>query len=405
MHRKIRQLFFPVLIFALAITTLCSLAIVGVNRYYQAEINQEYASLLGVVASQAPTVEMSKLIQSLRYPSTETQQIGMKILRDYGYRPQDSVSEPTQDYLKTTLLVVAGGLTIFAVVTVLYFWWLDYCRQRQIRQLVDYLEELNSQTHDLKLAENREGEFSLLTNQLYKLIITQRTVAHTNQEDRQKLETALADISHQLRTPLTSLQITVDNLVADPAMPVSQRQEFLNSTSRQLEQMSSLVTTLLHLTKFDNHSIKLASQRLVVGELLNTVIQNLAVLAELNDLELILQGDLQVEVRLDARWQTEALTNIIKNCLEHSPRGEKIIITIKDCPLFLKIIIEDHGEGIAPSDLRHIFERFYSIKSSRHAGVGIGLAFAKAIIEAENGQIAVQSTPGKGTKFSITYFK
>lgn len=405
MHRKIRQLFFPVLIFTLVIIMLCSLTITGVNRFYQAKINQEYANLLGAVATQAPTAEMSQLIQLLQHPSTETQQAGMEILRDYGYRSQDSVSTPTQDYLKATLLVIVGGLTTFAVVTVLYSWWLDYCRQRQIRRLVDYLEELNSQTYDLKLAENREGEFSLLTNQLYKLIIMQRTVARTNQEDRQKLETALADISHQLRTPLTSLQIMVDNLVTDPAMPELQRQEFLNSTSRQLEQMSNLVTTLLNLAKFDNHSIKLASQRLVVEELLNMVIQNLAVLADLNDLELILQGDLRAEVRLDARWQTEALTNIIKNCLEHSPRGEKIIITVKDCPLFLKIIIEDHGEGIVPSDLRHIFERFYSIKSSQHTGVGIGLAFAKAIIEAENGQIAVQSTPGKGTKFSITYFK
>lgn len=232
-----------------------------------------------------------------------------------------------------------------------------------------------------------------------------REAADNNQKARQQLETALADISHQLRTPLTSMQVMVDNIYDDPEMPSAVRQDFLRSISRQVEAMSNLVMTLLNLAKFDNGSIVLQRLPVEAGELLREVRQKLEIMADLRGVEIVLKGDLSAKARLDRRWQVEALTNIVKNCLEHSPAGSKVTATVQNSPLFLRLQIHDTGEGIAAKDLRHIFERFYKAKNSAADSVGIGLAFAKTAIEADNGQISVKSQEGKGTEFTVTYFK
>ncbi len=406
MGRRLKQIVLPIIVM-LVVTVVVLLVLLGALRvHFKTAQNAEIAGIVGEITAANTEIDASALVEALSKPvSARDIRQGEELLKQYGYQEEDFTSLAAQNFVECAFATIVVVVCVFAIVIIAYFWLRDLYEQKQIEKLVEYLHMLDSQIHDLKLTENAEGQLSILTNELYKIMITLKTAALSNQEGRKNLETALADISHQLRTPLTSLQIMIDNIYNEPDMPVAVRQDFLQSIARQIEQMSSLITTLLNIAKFDNKTIKMNSSIITAGDLLTQVLQKLEVLADLNGITLEVSGDLTAKVKLDARWQSEALSNIIKNCLEHSTAGSKIIITAQNCPLFLKITIQDFGEGIAKQDLRHIFERFYKAKNSAQTSVGIGLSFAKTIIEADNGQIAVKSEEGVGTQFVITYFK
>ncbi len=409
MRRRLRRVMLPILIALALVGLLLAMLFRQWQQAYRTASNTELAEVLGMLQAELPEADFGPVVRRLQQPGVAGSQSaasrGEAILREYGYLEGDFASIASQRFGWLALAFGLICLVLLALLLAGYFWYDDHRRERQLLRLVAYLQDLKDHLRDLRLDENTEGELSLLTNELYKITVTLQEAAETNQRRSQNLETALADISHQLRTPLTSLQVMIDNIYDDPKMPEATRQDFLRSIGRQVESMSSLVTTLLNLAKFDNASIKLQRQPLIVNELFTRVRKKLEVLADLQDITLELGGDLTAEICLDPKWQTEALTNIVKNCIEHSPPGSQVTLTAQDCPLFLRITITDQGEGISPQDLRHIFERFYKAKNSSADSVGIGLAFAKTVIEAENGQISVKSQPGAGTEFIITYFK
>lgn len=402
MWRRLLKVIIPVAVLALVMMVVSGLALLGAEQNYRNHSNQEIAALLGVASTSDDTAE---LISNLRHPRPAQVAAGEELLYQYGYLPSDYASPSAGKFFWQALMVILIALVVFAMMVMLYFGWRDRRRSQQITQLINYTQHLGERIYDLHLDENSEDELSILSNELYKFMVLLREAADNNQKARQQLETALADISHQLRTPLTSMQVMVDNIYDDPEMPSAVRQDFLRSISRQVEAMSNLVMTLLNLAKFDNGSIVLQRLPVEAGELLQEVRQKLEILADLRGVEIVLKGDLLAKARLDRRWQVEALTNIVKNCLEHSPASSKVTVTVQNSPLFLRLQIHDTGEGIAAKDLRHIFERFYKAKNSAADSVGIGLAFAKTAIEADNGQISVKSQEGKGTDFTVTYFK
>lgn len=409
MRRRLRQVVLPLLLLAL-IASICCLGLsFAIQASYRKAANREVATLVGKVVSKYPELDTAELMRTLQQndsvPRAEFLARGEQVFQEYGYYPTDNFSASSLIYERGVIIIVLTGIIIVACGAMIIFWWRDWYNQRKLADLVEYLQQLHDHIYDLRLDQNVEGELSILTNELYKIMVALKQAAEQNQQRSRNLESALADISHQLRTPLTSIQAMIDNIYEDPEMPAAVRQDFLRSSSRQISTMSDLVMTLLNLAKFDNGSIRLADQVVSAKVLVNQVKQNLEVLADLQDVTLEIAGDLTAQIKLDLRWQTEALTNIVKNCIEHSPAGEKVIIAVEDCPLFLRVVIEDFGEGIAPTDLKHIFERFYKAKNATAESVGIGLAFAKAIIEADGGQVKVSSVEGQGTKFIVTYFK
>lgn len=404
-RRRLRQIVMPIVIIAVVVSIIVAILSHALRSNYQTQVNQEVAQVIGTVANTYPEIDSAEIIRAIRSNDSTALQTGEKLLRQYGLMPGDYATPSSASLARQFLGLLLATITVFVVILISYFWWLDYRRQRKLNDLVSYMQALSERIYDLRLEENSEDELSLLTNELYKITVTLKEAAGQNQIHSQNLENALADISHQLRTPLTSLQVTLDNIYDDPEMPVAVRQDFLRSASHQIVAMSELVTTLLNLAKFDNASIQLHSRIVNVEELCKRVKQNLEVLADLRDVKLETIGDLHAEAKLDLRWQTEALTNIVKNCIEHSRAGEKVIMLVDDCPLYLKIVVQDFGEGIAPRDLHRIFERFYKAQNAAADSVGIGLAFAKAIIEADNGQVIAKSELGKGSKFIVTYFK
>ena len=217
---------------------------------------------------------------------------------------------------------------------------------------------------------------------------------------KEALKNAVSDISHQLKTPLTSMQM-MGELLAQP-LPDEKRQEFSGILLRQLERLQWLVTSLLKLSRLDACAITFQNQRIDVHSWILEALEPIQELLREKALQVHIDaGDCQIET--DPRWSKEALLNILKNAAEHTPPKGTIIIAARQTPLFLSLSVTDSGEGMDLEDQAHVFERFYRGKNAASDSVGIGMAMAKAILNAQQAEIQVHSTPGKGTCFTILF--
>lgn len=404
MWRRLWRTALPVLTIVLIAGGIFVGVSLGVWRHYRTESNDKTAELVGLVAEYYPDIDSADLVRALAQENSDTRATGEDILRTYGYTENDFVNASAMDYGKALLVIGLLAIVCVGCALAFYLYYHDWRERRQIRNLVTYVQKLNDHVYDLRIESNRENELSLLANELYKITVTLKEASEYDRKIRRQLETALADISHQLKTPLTSLQIVLDNLESDPEMLPAVRQDFLRSSSRQVAAMSSLVTTLLNLAKFDNGTIRMQRRVMPVSDLMTLVREKVEILADLQNIQLIVAGDLSAQIKVDPRWQSEALSNIVKNCIEHSPAGSVVEISVEDRVPYTRIAIRDHGAGIAPEDLHHIFERFYKAEGSSAASVGIGLSFARSVIKADQGQVSAKSTLGQGSEFIVTYF-
>lgn len=404
MWRRLVRLILPIFALMLVVGGIFGGASFVVWQRYRTKSNAEIANLLGNVTQNYPDVDPASLIHQLSENDSSSESQGAKILREFGYTDTDFASTSAKNYSQEVTWLTTGVIASMSLLFLAYLWYYDWRQRAQIKNLTTYVQKLNDRIYDLRIETSTEDELSLLSNELYKITVTLKESAGYDRRVRRNLETALADISHQLKTPLTSLQVALDNLSADPDMPSTIRQDFLHASTQRVVSMSTLVTTLLDLAKFDSGTIRMQRRIMPVGKIIEQAVQNLEILADLQNVHLDVRGDLEAQVKLDPHWQTEALANIIKNCIEHSPADSTITISVADGVLYTRIIIRDHGTGIAPEDLRRIFERFYKADSSNQSSVGIGIAFAKSVIEADHGQIHAKSALGDGTTFTITYF-
>jgi len=250
-----------------------------------------------------------------------------------------------------------------------------------------------------------EGELSILKNELYKLSLTLNSQAELLLRDKTYLADSLSDISHQLKTPLTSMLMMVDFLEED-SLPEDKRKEFLRNISIGLERLEWLVQALLKLSKLDADAVRFKNETIDVYSLLKKAVEPLVIPMEIRGITLDMpQIQETVTMKGDFHWFMEALTNIIKNCMEHTKPDGRIKIAYSDNNLYTKIVIEDTGVGIDKEDLPHIFERFYKGKNSKSDSVGIGLALSKQIITRQKGSIEVTSIAMVGTKFEIKIYQ
>lgn len=278
-------------------------------------------------------------------------------------------------------------------------------RYQEMGKLADYLVKMQNGDRSLELRDNKEGELSILKNELYKLSVKLNTQAELLLRDKTYLADSLSDISHQLKTPLTSMMMMVEFL-EQGQLPEEKRREFLHNISIGIERMEWLVQALLKLSKLDADAVTFKVEKVEVSQLLQAAVQPLLIPMEIRGVNLELeQASEAVCMHGDVQWTTEALTNIIKNCMEHTKAGGTINISYSDNNLYTKIRITDTGTGIDSEDLPHIFERFYKGKNSRSDSVGIGLALSKEIITRQKGKIEVSSTMGKGTVFEVRFYR
>ncbi len=277
-------------------------------------------------------------------------------------------------------------------------------RYREIEKLSGYLQQISNGDLHLDVRDNHEGELSVLKSHIYKvtrMLSEQGAVLH---EDKVKLTHAISDISHQLKTPLTSMMVMAD-LLRDKRLNDEKRAEFTHNLHVQLKRMEWLVSSLLKLSKIDAGTITFKNEQVFVSPLVQAAIEPLLIPMDINMQILDVKGDEKAAFIGDFNWTAEALINIIKNCVEHTPEGGKISIYFSENALFTEIIISDNGKGIAKEDLPYLFKRFYKGKNAKDDSVGIGLAMAHSIITSQQGGIEVQSQAGAGTTFQIKFYK
>ena len=227
--------------------------------------------------------------------------------------------------------------------------------------------------------------------------------AENSLQDKKNLKKSLEDISHQIKTPLTSILIMLDNLIDDPNMDAETRQWFIRDIKKNVNNINFLVQALLKLSKFDTNTVNFIREKKRLVEIVSNAKQKVSALCDLKKVKIESDGDKNASIKCDFKWQVEALTNVLKNCVEHSKTNGKIIVTYGKNNAYSFITVKDFGDGIDEYDINHIFERFYKGKNAKEDSIGIGLALSKTIIESDNGKITVESD-NTGTKFVIKYF-
>lgn len=290
---------------------------------------------------------------------------------------------------------------VLCIVLNIIFFLNNKKRYDKINELNNYLSLVCSGNYDLDIDDNTEGELSILKNNLYKVIVLLRSSNEAVKKEKLSLSDSLADISHQLKTPLTSLMVMADLLKDEKDS--EKRLGFIEIMENQLDKMNWLISTLLKLSKLDagtaGFNIGMLKISSIIAESLKPFIvsaglKNITIKTNINDFTF--SGD--------ENWCAQAFENIIKNCLEHTENGGAVEINASKNPIYNEIIISDNGCGIPPEELPHIFERFYHGKNTEKESVGIGLAFSKAVINSFGGIIDAQSEVGTGTKFTIRFY-
>ncbi len=371
-------------------------------KNYEKIVNLTVSNLIDEIMEKYPETDEQEVIRII---NSENQEQKDEVLSKYGYTNNISYIKELENSMNTSIRINITIIVLLGVIAIIVALIYTNKRDKSLRSINKYLDKVNNGNYELKIEDNGEDEISRLRNELYKTTILLRESAENSEKEKTNLSNSLADISHQLKTPLTSIRIMLDNIEENPNMDEKTRNEFIEEISRQIDWISSLVISLLKLAKFDAGAIVMQDTQINVKKLIDNVINNLAIMIDIKNIKIEEKIDEDVILRADYNWQLEALTNIIKNCIEHSKEDSKIKIEVENNSIFVKIKITDEGEGIAKEDLSHIFERFYKSKQVSENSIGIGLSLAKTIIEKENGYIKVDSELGKGTTFEIKYLK
>ncbi len=386
--------------------------IMTIKKYdeYQSKTNEVLANILGEISEKYPKVKEEELIEILNRKKDSTK-IGEDILEKYGINIEEtSVICGIEEYKKSTILINIISIMILCTIIVCILFTNSKIRKRKIQNIIKYIEEINKKNYNLQIEKNSEDELSNLSNELYKITVMLKEQAETSSKDKKALQVSLEDISHQVKTPLTSISIMLDNIIKNPNMDNSTRQKFMYEINRQIEWINWLVISLLKLSKLDSDTAIFVKREIDVRDLIDNVIQNLMIPLDIKQQQVIVKekrenDNEKVKFIGDYNWQLEAITNIVKNCIEHTPENKNIYIDFEENNFYTKIIIKDEGIGIEKEDIKHIFERFYKGKNSSKNSVGIGLALAKSIIEKDNGYILCSSKLNSGTIFEIKYMK
>lgn len=250
--------------------------------------------------------------------------------------------------------------------------------------------------------EYSEGELAILHSEIHKMTVRLREQQQNLRNDKIYLADSIADISHQIRTPLTSINLLV-SLLSEPNITEERRQDIHRELQELLARIDWLITTLLKISKLDAGTVQFKSESIGLDSLISRAVSPLLISFELR--EQTLAVDAAGGFCGDIGWTQEALTNIIKNCMEHTPDGGKIQINATDNALYTEITIADSGTGIHKDDLPHIFERFYKGKNSDNKSFGIGLALARMIITSQNGTVKAENLTPNGAKFTVKFYK
>ena len=331
----------------------------------------------------------------------ENVKIDKSVLDKYGIS-QDTIDINNNMFnytktLNTILFIFIISLFVVIFICVIYYM---VKQNKKLSKLNNYTEEVLNNNYMLDIRDNDEGNISKLRNKIYDMTVMLKEKNFLLEQDKIKIEKMIADISHQIKTPLTSLNILTELLYEEK--DIKKKEEFLDDMVKELNKIEWLVKNILNIAKIDSKTLILKREKVNVMGLLNKSKTTFNAILELMNVSLVIDGKNDVYFVVDKKWTEEAINNLIKNAIEH--KAKSINITFEKNNVYTVLVIKDDGEGIDEEDLPHIFERFYKAKNSKSESMGLGLAFVNSIITNENGSIRVKSKKGKGTKFIIKIY-
>lgn len=381
------------------------LVFLGINtnnaiREYDYNFNVLLDNLLFKIKEEYPDMDITELVTLLNDDKLEDN----NLLKKYGIDiKKESISVINNNTINK--MYISNGIIITIYILVLIIFLLIYNKliNQRINKITKYVEEINRKNYKLDILSNKENSLSLLQNEIYKTMVMLKESADNSLNDKKQLKESLSDISHQLKTPLTSISIMLDNIIDDTNMDSEIREDFILDIKREINNINFLVQNILKLSQFDANTIKFSSEYISVKDILDESVKKVLALSDLKNVKVSVKCDKSINIKGDLRWETEALTNIIKNCIEHAIPESTVSITATDNRIYSMISIKNQGKTIPKKEITHIFERFYKGQDSSKDSVGIGLALAKTIVEKDGGTITVESKNNE-TEFRVKYF-
>lgn len=402
---EIKKLIMSLGLFLVAALVLGNLGI-GIFRH---QMRREYtimaAGIMDNMQQAYPQISDEELLHLLEAP--EHTERGQELLARYGIFAEYGSStldgqEKRLRYFQTEMnlfliLVLALGILLI----ILYL----QKRQRRIEELQRYMEQLSRGNYRLELDESEDDELGGLRSEIYRITVQLKESAALEQRRRQALSNSVANISHQLKTPMTSMTILLDNLAEDEDMDELTRHRFLSEVRRQLAGMTWLIAAMLKLSRLEAGAVELERKPVQARRLVEKCFDRLQSTAEWRDI--CLEGEMQpgVTLTVDENWTVEALCNIVKNAIEHSPAGSSVRVMTAENEIYTEIRVTDSGAGISQEEREKLFQRFYRGSCAAQDSTGIGLALAKEVVEQQHGHIQVESQEGKGTVFFLKFMK
>ena len=347
-----------------------------------------------------------------KYPNTTEEEI-INVLNGENITLKDNLKSYSIDIKKeaaiksNTKILSISLLTIsliiitlsIAIITINYIY--NKKQLKKLKEIESDIKKINKGNYELDITTYKENDFSILKSEIYKTMVSLKEATINLDADKLKLKTSHEDISHQLKTPLTSIMLSIDNLGYDK-ITEEEYKKFLEIIKRNTENMNFLIHSLLKLSMFDTNTVIFNNEENSLIDIIKSSIKDTENLMDLKDITLITNfPDENLTLLCDKYWQKEAITNILKNAIEHAKR--KVYITIHKNNMFYEIDISNDGDKITSEDLPNIFKRFYKGKNNTKESVGIGLSLAKEIVSKNDGTIEVTTTDNL-TTFKIKYW-
>ncbi|MBP3462934.1 MAG: HAMP domain-containing histidine kinase [Clostridia bacterium] len=403
MKNKIRLKQYIISTFIVSICLFVSFLALNIYEYktYTNNFNNKIGAIINVIKDKYPEITDKEVITILNSNDFESNDFFTKYGIDIDNK--SVLLNNDKDY-HTFLIVNMSFLALSIVILLIVFIRYNHKKENDIKEIIKCIEQINKKNYELQIDSMSEDELSILKNEIYKTTIMLKESAENSNKDKMNLKKSLEDISHQLKTPLTSILVMLDNIIEDPDMDINVRNDFIRDIKRNVVNINFLVQALLKLSKFDANTVHFIKKEYNLKNIINESIKNVSTLCDLRNINIELNIKNDSKIICDFKWQVEAITNILKNSIDHSKDNQKVIINVENNNVYSTVEIKDYGDGISKKDISHIFERFYKGENATSDSIGIGLALAKTIIEEDNGNISVDSNEN-GTQFVIKYFK
>lgn len=381
------------------IILLCLVNKVEYNKY-KYNTNQKINGIVAKIQEKYPEIGKEEIIEILNSNNKDN------LFNEYGYdiNKDSYINQNNEVYIKFNILKIFILLLSFMILIYLFVRYY-FKRDNEIEKIIKCLEKINQKNYEIDINDVSEDKLSILKHEIYKTTVMLKENTEKANQDKINLKNSLQDISHQLKTPLTSSIIMLDNIIDDLENDIEIKPEFIKKVKKDISKISFLIQSILKLSMFESNTITFIRKEIPVKKIINSSIENIENLCDLKNIKIVVKDRSKNKIYCDYRWQVEALTNILKNAVDYSFNDSIIIVEVDKNNTYTLIKIKDFGKGMSEDETINIFKRFYKGKNSSSDSNGIGLSLAKAIIENDNGRVIVNSLKGEGTTFSIKYFK